>query len=478
MIYLYIKECNGMKLHIKLILIYALVFIVTLAVIVFSDLKAFKALEKNVLIGIQRAGESVHNSTRRMVLQGLDRSSADDLGLDWVSPLLLPEKEKTEEENTLLKDPSEGWEKNILVREVLKFRAFNPDQPRIQYEICIPMIKNKKLADQFQTTTFEIDDFKQLLSRTLIRHLLISSLCLIAGMLIIYLLIRHFNRPLARLTEAAEEVSKGNFSVEVQAEDKDEIGALSRTFNMMAGKISEHRQMESKIQELERKSLLSEISASLAHEVRNPLNLINLTADHLLTQYAPEDPAKKEGYQEFVHSLKVQVEHLNRMVEAMLTMGKPPKLQSMVFKLNDLLEEIYILMRHKLESRKIQIEFPSKENYSFYGDSEQLRLVFLNLILNAVQAMQKNGKIFIRIEKRLNERVMLLYVRDTGPGIPEENFIKIFDPYFTTRPDGTGLGLALVRRIVEEHDGRIFARNHEEGGAEFILQFPLERMRA
>ncbi len=466
-----------MKLHIKLILIYALVFIATLAIIVFSDLKAFKALERNVLTGIQRAGESVHNSTRRMVLQGLDKSYAEDLGFDWVSPLLLPEKEKTKE-NILLKDPSEGWEKNILVREVLKFRVLNPDQPRIQYEICIPMIKNKRLADQFQTTTFEIDDFKQLLSRTLIRHLLISSLCLIAGMLIIYLLIRHFNRPLARLTEAAKEVSKGNFAVEVQTEDRDEIGALSKTFTMMAGKISEHRQMEAKIQELERKSLLSEISASLAHEVRNPLNLINLTADHLLTQYAPEDPDKKEGYQEFVQSLKVQVEHLNRMVEAMLAMGKPPKLQSTVFDLKDVLEDLYILLRHKLESRKIQIEFPREENYSFFGDCEQLRLVFLNLILNSVQAMQNNGIIYIRFEKRLTEQVMLLYVRDTGPGIPEEHFTKIFDPYFTTRPDGTGLGLALVRRIVEEHDGRIFARNHEEGGAEFILQFPLERMRS
>ena len=472
------KERNGMKLHIKLILIYALVFLFTLGVIVVSDLKAFRVLEQSVLAGIQRAGEKVHNSTRQMVLQGLENPSPEDLNLDWsTSPLLSPNEEQKKEENMLLKDPSEAWEKNILVREVLKFRAINPDQPRIQYEISIPVVRNKKLVDQYQTT-FEIDDFKQLLGRTLIRHLLISSLCLIAGMLIIYLLIRHFNRPLSRLTEAAEQVSKGNFNVEVQTRDRDEIGVLSRTFNMMAGKISEHRQLESKIQELERKSLLSEISASLAHEVRNPLNLINLTADHLLTQYAPEDPAKKEGYQEFVQSLKVQVDHLNRMVEAMLTMGKPPKLQSSIFNLKDVLEEIYILMRHKLESRKIQIEFPNEENYYFYGDSEQFRLVFLNLILNAVQAMQKLGKIFIRIERRQNEKIMLLYVRDTGPGIPEENFIKIFDPYFTTRPDGTGLGLALVRRIVEEHDGRIFARNHEEGGAEFILQFPLERMKS
>lgn len=466
-----------MKLHIKLILIYALVFMITLGIIVISDLKAFKILEQNVLAGLQRAGESVHNSTRRMVLQGFEKPPLEEFRLEWASPLQSPEKEKKTEENMFLKDSSEAWEKNILVREVLRFRAFNPEHPRIQYEISIPVVKNKKLVDQFQTT-FEIDDFKQLLNQTLLRHLLISSLCLIAGMVIIYLLIRHFNRPLARLTEAAEQVSKGNFAVEVKDEDKDEIGALSRTFTMMAGKISEHRQMESKIQELERKSLLSEISASLAHEVRNPLNLINLTADHLLTQYAPEDPAKKQGYQEFVHSLKVQVDHLNRMVEAMLTMGKPPKLQSSVFNFKDILEEIYILIRHKLESRKIQIEFPKEENYSFFGDSEQLRLVLLNLILNAVQALQNNGKIFIRIEKRLTEQVMLLYVRDTGPGIPEENFTKIFDPYFTTRPDGTGLGLALVRRIVEEHDGRIFARNHEEGGAEFILQFPLERMRS
>ncbi len=108
------------------------------------------------------------------------------------------------------------------------------------------------------------------------------------------------------------------------------------------------------------------------------------------------------------------------------------------------------------------------------ADLEQMRLVILNLLLNAIEALSRKGRIIITIEKKDPVQSLSIGIRDTGPGIPPENLERIFDAYFTNRPGGTGLGLALARRIVEEHGGTIKASNHPDGGAQFEITLPLE----
>jgi signal transduction histidine kinase len=108
------------------------------------------------------------------------------------------------------------------------------------------------------------------------------------------------------------------------------------------------------------------------------------------------------------------------------------------------------------------------------ADQEQLRLVLLNLVLNAIEAVSQNGRIAAHAEKAEASGEVILSLTDNGPGIPPEDLKRIFAPYFSKRPGGTGLGLALARRIVEEHGGKIRASNQEGGGARFEIRLPME----
>jgi two-component system sensor histidine kinase AtoS len=125
-------------------------------------------------------------------------------------------------------------------------------------------------------------------------------------------------------------------------------------------------------------------------------------------------------------------------------------------------------------AKSIRFSVTGQPGEEIIADLEQMRLVILNLLLNAIEAVPHKGAITINVQRDDSLRNLIVTVRDSGPGILPENLERIFEPYFTNRPGGTGLGLALARRIVEEHEGTIKAENHPEGGAQFEISLPIE----
>jgi signal transduction histidine kinase len=222
---------------------------------------------------------------------------------------------------------------------------------------------------------------------------------------------------------------------------------------------------------MERRAILSETAATLAHEIRNPLNLINLTADHIGTQFKPQDPSQDRAYQELITSLKAEVKHLNHMVNEFLAIGKPIKIVRTKFRFDDLLDQVSLLVRQHLVDKNITLRTDIPAGLVIEADLEQMRLVVLNLVLNAVEVSQSYGIITITAFVEEEGRCRIT-VADNGPGIDPADCERIFEPYFTKRHDGTGLGLALARRIVEEHNGRIVARNLLGKGACFEITLP------
>ena len=217
------------------------------------------------------------------------------------------------------------------------------------------------------------------------------------------------------------------------------------------------------------------MAASLAHEIRNPLNLINLTAGHLEGSFSPADPEKYAQFQEFMKALQGEVQHLNQVVHHFLSASRPGRMRQEFFALQDLVEEARILMKPQFSAKGITLENKVEKTVVLQADKEQIRLLLLNLFLNAIEAVPGGGKVEI---DSLNEsgdagrEWMTLRVMDSGPGIQPDDLDHVFDAYFTRKESGVGLGLALVRRIAEEHGGSVRVSNRPEGGACFEVRIP------
>lgn len=222
-------------------------------------------------------------------------------------------------------------------------------------------------------------------------------------------------------------------------------------------------EIEDQLRLADRLSALGELSAGMAHEIRNPLGSIRGTAE-ILHNALPDD----HRYAEFSRILVSEVERLNQVVEDFLKFARSEKEEPCSFDLHQVLNEVLQLSRRQIKKDDFQIHWRPSSLPPAVGDAGQFKQVFLNLILNAWQAAEDRGQLWIAAEKNSAGDIAMTF-RDDGPGFPADHLDKIFNPFFTTKADGTGLGLAITYRIVRNHGGRITAANHPQGGAEFKL---------
>lgn len=258
-----------------------------------------------------------------------------------------------------------------------------------------------------------------------------------------------------------------------------ELAALIRQFNETTARLEQaHEALRAKVEELtreleeknkelarkERLAVMGEMSACLAHEIRNPLGAIDLYAGLLARQVA--GPQK-----DLADKLMLAVKSLNDLVEGILTFTAQLHPERKPASLGAILDEAIALAARPLEERQVRVvrEYaPEADGVSV--DAQMMRRVFVNLVQNGAQAMETGGTLTVRT-RREGERVRV-EVADTGHGIPADILRRLFSPFFTTRSKGTGLGLAIALRIVEAHAGAIEARNNEHGGATFVVAFP------
>ncbi|WP_459860382.1 two-component system sensor histidine kinase NtrB [Desulfuromonas carbonis] len=224
-------------------------------------------------------------------------------------------------------------------------------------------------------------------------------------------------------------------------------------------------EIEEQLRRADRLSALGELSAGMAHEIRNPLGSIRGTAEILRDGMAVDDPRS-----EFAAILIREVDRLNRVVQDFLEFARPGETGRSPVDLNQLLQELLLLTRQPTRSGGVAVDFAPGSIPLVQADSEQLRQAFLNLILNALQAMPDGGT--LQIASRSDGETVSIEFRDSGGGIPPANLSRIFNPFFTTRSEGTGLGLAITHRIVQGHGGRIEVASQPGVGTLFTLTFP------
>lgn len=225
-------------------------------------------------------------------------------------------------------------------------------------------------------------------------------------------------------------------------------------------------EIEENLRRVDRLSALGELSAGMAHEIRNPLGSIRGTAEILQDGIPEADPRY-----EFTRILIKEVDRLNRVVQDFLNFARPPVVEQEWVNLEQSIDEVLVLVRPQLQKSQVELRRQRGEVAPIQGQPEQLRQIFLNLILNALQAMPGGG--VLRIATRQQGQAVLVEVGDSGQGIPPEHLEKIFNPFFTTRSEGTGLGLAITSRLMQGHGGRIEVASRPGEGTTFTLSFPL-----
>ncbi len=281
-------------------------------------------------------------------------------------------------------------------------------------------------------------------------------------------------RPMVELQEQIARVGRGDFEASVSfAKRNDEIGDLGRNFNRMVEQLRESRtEIESlhrtQMSRAEHLATLGELATGLAHEIRNPLAGIAGVIDIVGRDLPATSPAKS-----VVKDVRLEIAQINRIVTDLLETARPRAPEMRFSNLNTTVEHAVMLARQQVLSKPIRIDFsPAPGLPDVEHDSDQLHQVLLNLLLNAVQAIDGSGK--VTVEVRHESEFAVVAVNDSGRGIPPEHVQHIFRPFYTTKGNGTGLGLSLSRRIVEQHHGRIDVTSEIGKGTQFQVYLPLK----
>lgn len=282
-----------------------------------------------------------------------------------------------------------------------------------------------------------------------------------------------FTRPIKELSTAARKVAGGNFDVQVPAERLDEMGTLASAFNEMTAKLGRARELETQLHQAEKGAMVGRLAAAIAHEIRNPLNYINLTLDHLRSSFAPTDPDKRETFVKLTDQLKTEVARINRHITDFLKYSRPSKLDLQNVDIRTEAEDALRLVAVKADECGIETKIVQDDKLpAVLADRESLRSVFTNLVINAVEAINgAGGSISIKLSNPEANSVKV-EVTDSGCGIAAQDISKVFEPYFSTKDTGTGLGLAIVKKAIDDHGGSISVTSKEGSGTTFTIILP------
>ncbi|MDD5594134.1 MAG: ATP-binding protein [Candidatus Margulisbacteria bacterium] len=305
---------------------------------------------------------------------------------------------------------------------------------------------------------------------------------------------RSIEKPIKELTLGTEAVARGELGYHISVSASDEIGKLAQAFNQMTRDL---RDSQERLILSEKLASLGTMAAGMAHEIKNPL--VSLRTFTQLLQQKWDD---KEFREKFSSIIPHEIERINRIAESLLKFGRPMKPELTRVEVNALLEEVLLLFESECKKYNVRVTKKLAQLPEISGDSGQLSQAFVNIIKNAIEAMQeKGGELVVKTdvgeviklgkisarqgvkkgdemvwgeEEELGKQtpVVFIEVTDSGEGISEENLKSLFDPFFTTKMTGTGMGLPITLRIIEEHKGSIKVRSKLGSGTTFIITLP------
>jgi signal transduction histidine kinase len=279
--------------------------------------------------------------------------------------------------------------------------------------------------------------------------------------------------PLRRLSESCAAISGGHLEKVGTRGASGEILALETTFNRMVDALREKEAVEARLRQAQRLSALGTLAAGVAHDVRNPLNAIKLLSSHAidLVDGGADAPAVKP-----LQTIRAEVARLEEIVSGFLSLARESEIHPEPTNVDTLLQDCVRLFQREAEQRGVRLTGEYRTGGApLRLDPKQINRAVLNVLLNALEACPAGGR--VRLFSRLTDRACEIEIRDDGPGLPREVLDRVFDPYYTTKPGGTGLGLSVTRGIIEEHGGTIELTSTPEHGCQVLVSLPLDKLR-
>jgi signal transduction histidine kinase len=295
--------------------------------------------------------------------------------------------------------------------------------------------------------------------------LLFLCFTLLLGMLVSVWMSAKIAQPIVKLADFTRDFMLGKSVMLPQLKASAEINQLSSQFSQMIDSLEQSRQDVERVAKL---AVIGEMAASMAHEVRTPLGILRSSAQMLQRETHLSEVGLEMS--EFILS---ETKRLNDLVTTLLECARPRPPQFIKHNIHEIIEHTLELLQSRLNNHQVtvRLNFDSKPA-EILCDRDQLMQVFLNLIINAIQHIPCGGRIDLR--SQIDEQQLEVCICDDGAGISDEHKKKVFDPFFTRRQDGIGLGLTVVQQIIFAHHGKIFVTDSCYGGACFHIQLPIE----
>lgn len=295
----------------------------------------------------------------------------------------------------------------------------------------------------------------------------------IGTILIVYLAFQYV-KPINEIVSATVRVASGDLTPidKGKVSLSPEIETLVENFNGMVQKLKERIELEKKLEEMDHMYKVGQLSSAIAHEIKNPLNFINLTINQVRDEV--KENCKNDSLYNLLVMAEDEIKRINNLLINFLEYGKPLQLNFKKVLLSELFEHLIKIVSVKMSDQNIAINlFLPEEELYIRCDHEKLLGCFINLVINAAESIEKNGTINIEISR--DDKNVIMHFKDDGKGVSEKIKSKLFDPYVSTKTTGMGLGLPFTKRIIEEHGGRIYLNEDYKDGADFVVEVPLEK---
>lgn len=288
----------------------------------------------------------------------------------------------------------------------------------------------------------------------------------------ILLLTRSIMQRCKILSMLIEDTAKGKFKKYKLFNISDELDLLIYKFTIMEEKLKEREELLEKQREelyqMKKMAALGRLLTKISHEFNNPVNNLFLALKSLEMELSPEE---KEKLKEYLEDFNNEIHRLRKTIDRFLIYSKKRPLNKISLSLNELLHKMWDTFKRDYPSQEVYLEINSSEDFVIKGDPVLLESAFINLFKNAYEAMNGKGKITITITSK-NEAVHI-EIKDTGKGIPEEIQDQIFEPFFSTKPNGIGIGLSLAKEIFQKHGGDLILKETSKEGTTFEIILPL-----
>ena len=447
------------------------------------EVKAYTTVLTSDLLQIVNVAQEhiPQNSDRKQALE-FYKKALNDAGFSLIT-VALPSGEVVASSNPaqvgqrirLKRRPPPTQEKPIQISAELQDVDVSPGVEPKTYIIEFPIVQGDKVLGYVQIKG-EMDAVGALLRKKYVDTLILILCTMLMGMFAVVYLAFRFTKPIDELVVGAQLVAQGNLDVRLPRGGTDEIGRLSGTFNQMVERLRQNRELQERLNEAEKLSLLGRFAAVVAHEVRNSLNFINLAIDQIRAKHIDGDARARSELQRNLQNMKEEIGRLNHLVNDFLSVGRqvPPALAPC--DLGGILAEAVALAEKqgRRQNIKISTQLPPAMP-AFQLDAGQIKTCFLNILSNAIQAMPRGGEVNItarNVTESDGADFLQLRFADTGPGIPAEDREKVFTPFYSTKATGFGLGLAITKKIMEDHGGRVFVAEDEPPGTVVVMEFP------